>query len=155
VRNGGDDADREVAGGELLRWTVHPVRRRHGRTAALAGIGIATLAAVWLGTGSGPWVLFAGIVVLGSARQFLLPTTYVLDDAGVTLRFLGGTRRRAWTEVRSCVRDGSGVLLSPFPRKSPLESFRGLFLIFDGNADEVMAIVKARMGREARRGPDA
>jgi hypothetical protein len=73
----------------------------------------------------------------------------------VALSFLGSRRRRAWAEVRSCVRDENGVLLSPFPRKSPLESFRGLYLIFDGNADAVMAIVKARMGREARRGPGA
>ena len=41
--------------------------------------------------------------------------------------------------------DKSGVLLSPFIRPSRLENFRGLYVRFAGNKDEVMRIVSERI----------
>ena len=131
----------------MLAWTVHPVRTRHGRTAVLAAVLAATLAAVWLGTRSAFWVVFSAVAIVAAVRQFLLPTTFVLDDRGAASRFLGLERRKAWSELRSFFRDANGVLVSPFPGRSRLESFRGIYLMFEGNKDEVTAFVKEKMAK--------
>lgn len=43
---------------------------------------------------------------------------------------------------RSFYPDKRGVLLSPFTRPSRLENFRGVYVRYDGNKDEVDAFVK-------------
>jgi len=77
--------------------------------------------------------------------SYFLPTWYELDADGVAVRFLGRTRWVAWTEVRRTQVHGEGVQLSPFERPSRLESFRGTFLRFAGNRDEVVSFVKGQV----------
>jgi len=43
--------------------------------------------------------------------------------------------------------DRNGVLLSPFSRQTRLETFRGIYIRFDGNRKEVMSVIKGRLER--------
>jgi hypothetical protein len=95
--------------------------------AAFGGAGYALLAAAMLAVSMGP---------------YYLPTGYVLDDHAAAVRFLGQTHRLPWSEVRRVSRRPAGVFLSRSPRASRLDSFRGTFLRFAGNADEVMSFVR-------------
>jgi len=49
---------------------------------------------------------------------------------------------RPWNTYRSHWPDRNGVLLSPFPRRSRLENFRGLFVRFENNREDVVAFVR-------------
>ena len=93
--------------------------------------------------GAGYALLAAAFLVLSLAR-FFLPSRFVLDAAGVTRRSAGGRGQLAWSQVRRVVVGQAGVFLSPFERPSRLDSFRGLFLPFAGNAAEVTEFVRGK-----------
>jgi hypothetical protein len=69
----------------------------------------------------------------------------VLYAGGLESRFLGMTRRFTWDQFRSYYPDRNGVLLSPFVRPSRLENFRGFYLRFDGQSEDVLRVVKERI----------
>ena len=93
--------------------------------------------------GAGYALLAAAFLVLSLAR-FFLPSRFVLDAAGVSRRSAGGRGQLAWSQVRRVVVGQAGVFLSPFERPSRLDSFRGLFLPFAGNAAEVTEFVRGK-----------
>jgi hypothetical protein len=99
----------------------------------------------------GPFFAVLAIVILGaSLGSFFLPTDYVLYRGGGEMRFMGITRRFTWMQYRSYYPDRNGVLLSPFPRPSRLENFRGIYLRFGERVDDIMAVVTERMAARAR-----
>jgi hypothetical protein len=85
------------------------------------------------------------LFILLSLSSFLLPTTYRLTDHAVEVRSLGVARVRPWTEMRRMTVDQTGVFLSPFEKRSWLEAYRGVRLLFGGNRDQVVAFVEARL----------
>ena len=125
-----------------LQWKCHPSRRNVLKTALvlllLHGLMFFTM---WY-TGSA----FIGIVVMTamvlSLGAYFFPTWYTLTDKGVTVKTLVNKFERPWTIYRSHWPDKNGVLLSPFPGASRLENFRGLFVRFENNRDDVLAFVK-------------
>lgn len=127
-----------------MEWTVHPIRRHHGRTVLLVLILAVTLGGLWVETREPLWVVFAAAILMIAVRQYLLPTTYILDADGARSVFCGVSRKKDWSQIRSHYRDKNGVLLSTFPARSRMETFRGLYLIFDANGDEVMRVVRER-----------
>jgi len=106
---------------------------------------VLTAVAVWISTQSAYWMILGTVVILITVREWFLPTHYTMDDEGVTRRFLFVTRRKPWDEIRRASPDRRGVLLSPFPFPSRLETFRGIYLRFSGNRDEVMAFAEKRV----------
>ena len=85
------------------------------------------------------------VIMLGSLSTFFLPTRYELDDDKVKIIYLLSTRERKWDTFRSYYVDKNGVLLSPFERPSRLENFRGLYIRFSQNKEQVVDFVKARI----------
>lgn len=131
---------------ELLRWRSVPAERRMKTTVlvAIVIVGVPVLLAVWYGAFYG----LLGILILGgSLLSFFLPTMYVLTDLTVSRRYLGIDQKRKWSEFRSFYPDKNGVLLSPFVQPSRLENFRGMYLRFEGNRDEVLALVTDMVSR--------
>ena len=78
--------------------------------------------------GSLPPVLTALLLMAGAVSEYLLPTRYRLTEAGAFAD--GGIGRLAlpWKAVRRVVPLRSGILLSPLPAPSRLDSFRGILL---------------------------
>jgi hypothetical protein len=85
------------------------------------------------------------VLVLGSLSSFLVPTTYRLTEEAIEVRSLGVMRRRPWTEMRRMTVDATGLFLSPFEKRSWLEAYRGLRLLFGGNRDQVVSFAEARL----------
>jgi len=133
--------------GELLRWRSIPARRSMKITSlvVLTLLGLPILLAIWYG----PFFGLLGLVILGgSLLPFFLPTDFLMTDSGVRRRYLGIDHQRNWSEFRSFYPDKNGVLLSPFPRPSRLENFRGLYIRFENNQEAVLAVVKDKVVRE-------
>ena len=137
---------------EELTWTAWPARERP--LAALVLVGSAIVLGVLVGKGTKDSVLAvaAPTFVVFSLTSFLFPTVYRLTKDSVEVRSLGVARVRPWTEMRRVTVDRTGVFLSPFERRSWLEAYRGVRLLFGGNRDQVVAFVEARLGRKARAG---
>ena len=133
--------------GEVLSWTVHPMRRKPV-VALLVTVFIFVVSMLaYMTTDSKTFGTLALVVLFASLAKFYMPTTYRLSDARITIKTMTQTIHKSWSQFRSFYPDKNGVLLSPFPGPSRLESFRGIFLIFDRNRDQVVEFIKPRIGQ--------
>jgi hypothetical protein len=132
---------------ELLRWRSIPARRswKVSLLVVFTILGLPVLLAIWYG----PFFGLLGLVILGaSLMPFFLPTDFILTESSVQRRYLGIDHTRKWSEFRSYYPDKNGVLLSPFPRPSRLENFRGLYIRFEDNRERVLAVIKDKVAGE-------
>lgn len=138
---------RSDAGGEsrTLRWRSHPLVEDFRRSMLLIAVMFAVCAAVHVGFGGLAYAVLAAGFLVVSLSSYFIPAWYELDEDGAAVRFLGRTRRMAWREVRRVDVQRAGVFLSPFDAPSRLDSFRGMFLRFAGNADEVVSFVESQV----------
>ncbi len=137
-----------------MRWVSLPIQYSPGKGLFLAVVVFATVSAVFLSTQSFAWTLFSVILLLFGVHDFVLPTTYQLTEEGVSSRILFYRRQKPWSFFRSCWVDSHGVLLSPFPRRSRLESHRGLYLRFAGaDRQAVVAFVKRKVNQQRETRP--
>jgi hypothetical protein len=93
-------------------------------------------------------LLFTGIaiVVLGiSLSRFFFPTRYFLDSKEARIRHLFAERRYPLTRFKNYYAHKSGVYLSSFEKPGFLDPFRGVFLRFHGNRDEVLRFLQANL----------
>ena len=135
--------------GEVLSWTVHPMRRKPW-VALLVTVFIFVVSMVaYMTTASKAFGTLALVVLFASLAKFYMPTTFRLSDKRIMIKSTTQTIYKNWLQFRSFYPDKNGVLLSPFSEPSRLESFRGIFLIFDRNKDEVVDFIKPRIGRTA------
>jgi len=95
----------------------------------------------WYTGSAGLGVIFT-VLMFFSLSAYFFPTWYTLTDGGISVHTLVTKMKRPWSVYRSHWPDRNGVLLSPFPSRSRLENFRGIFIRYEGNRDEVLAFVK-------------
>jgi len=130
---------------ELLSWATHPAKARP-QVAAVVGVFLVVLTwLVYYSTGSWFFVAVAALVLWGSLSQFFVPTKFTFTERKVKVRYIVNKIEKEWSQYRSFYIDKNGVLLSPFVRPSRLENFRGLYVRFANNRDEVVAIVKDKI----------
>ncbi len=132
-----------------MEWSIHLARRQFRKAAdAIALILVASLAAAYA-FASALLGMLACVLLVASISDFLFPMRFVLSEAGVEARGLLHRRRMAWSQVRRVVRDEFGVKLSPLARRSRLEAYRGIYVWFEGNSEEVMAFIAHHLTTEA------
>ena len=133
---------------DLLAWTTHPIKKRP-LAAVLVSLFILLIPFIVLSITSSKIFGFLSLVVLfASVAKFYFPTYFTLTDSEAIIKSSTQTIRKKWSEFRSYYPDKNGVLLSPFIDKSRLEIFRGIYLIFDNNSDEVMEIIKQKISMD-------
>lgn len=135
-RDGADEA-------RVLEWVSHPIRHQPEKTALLVGVVALAAAGVYATMGSVYWAAAAVVFLALGVYDYWLPTTFRLDERGVSSRTLFFARKKRWDEVRSLHPDARGVLVSPFPAVTRLDTFRGLYVRFDGNREAVLAVLRA------------
>jgi hypothetical protein len=125
----------------VLSWTVH-LARTHPVRAIVAVAFVCAAAAVGC-FAAGPYVaaMAAGAMV-ASLADFLFPVRYVITHDKARCEMLVKRAEIRWANVKHCYLDDLGVKLSPLDRKSRLEAFRGVYLGFAVNKDEVIQAVK-------------
>ncbi len=124
-------------------------------------------------SGIGPWLLLAGCIGISTAVGVLsanwyagvasivallislwrlwVPVTFELGPRGIVQTVWGRSYRISWREFARFQVLRSGVLLLVDPRPSPLDAFRGLFVRFDGQKDDVLAVVNYFMAPDRSR----
>lgn len=91
------------------------------------------------------WAVIAGALLFISLRNFFMTTTVILDENGITLKEIFYTRKRPWAKCKSLHTDSHGVLVSPFSYTTRLENYRGIYLRFEGNKEQVMAFLEQKI----------
>ena len=133
--------------GISIEWSCHPVKRRPLFSAGLTLLVLLVIVMVYNTTQSAFFGLLAFIIMFVSLAKFYFPTYYRLSEKGVTVRTTTQTLTKNWSEYRSFYPDKNGILLSPFAEPSRLENYRGLFIMFNCNKDEVTAFVKTHLNK--------
>ena len=110
------------------------------------------VALVVYGWTQSPWfMILALVIMLGSLAKFYFPTSYKLSGRGLTVKTTTQTLFKEWSIYRSCYPDKKGILLSPFAEPTRLENFRGLYVMFEGNKEQVTAFCRERIARANQR----
>ncbi len=115
----------------------------------MAAVVVGIVGAYYVGGGSVFLTLLGAAILLVSLWPVFTPTTYVLDQRGVTLRRPLRKDFRPWENFKRFDAERVNLLLSPFPRPSRLDPFRGVVLRFHSNREEVVEFVAARLAHTA------
>lgn len=126
---------------ELLTWTTHPFRNRPLISILVVVLIMAAGMAAYYTMDSKAFGVLAMVVLFASLAKFFLPTKFILTDKTVTIKSTTQKITKPWTMFRSFYPDRNGVLLSPFAEPSRLENFRGMYLIFSDNREQVIGIL--------------
>jgi hypothetical protein len=132
----------------ILKWSTHPVKRNLKISILVALFLLLIFVCVYFTTYSYFLTLLSVVIMLGSLSPFFLPTYYQLSSDKIQVKFLFNNKVKEWREYRSYYVDKNGVLLSPFVSPSRLENFRGLYLRFNQNKDDVVNLVKEKIKRD-------
>ncbi len=131
--------------GETLEWTCHPVKRNPLVSLLVSLFLVAVIVIVYYITASRLFGILAALIMFASLAKFYFPTTYRMTPEGITIKTTTQTLHKPWSTYRSYYPDKNGVLLSPFLQPSRLENFRGLYVMFAGNREEVLSYIKAHL----------
>ena len=101
-----------------------------------------TIWGVWLNVGSLLMTMVAGSILIASLNSFYLPTTYRIDHDGASWKRLSRGRTIEWSRVRLVSDEKEGLFLSPFGGRTMMENFRGLYLPYRANRDEILRVVR-------------
>ena len=82
------------------------------------------------------------LILLIYFSQIYLSTRFMINSEGIALSRWLFTKRLAWNRVRSMVEEKNGVFISPFPVRTRLENFRGVFLFYKDNRNEVINAIR-------------
>ena len=138
----------------VLEWTTHPVKRRPFISILVTIFVFVVSMIVYYTTMSKMLGVLAMVIMFASLAKFYFPTTYRLTHDRITIKTMSQTLHKDWSTYRSCYPDKNGILLSPFVRPSRLENFRGIYLMFANNRDEVTNFVNAHIGKKTEPQPE-
>lgn len=127
---------------ETLYWVSHPARRRKKAAALTIILIVVILVIVYSMTESVLMVLLGIVLFTVALSTFFFPTRFEISPEKVKVKYLFTSVERRMSAFRSYYPDKNGVLLSPFIKPSRLENFRGIYVRYHQNKDEVDAFVK-------------
>lgn len=130
-------------------WTAHPFRRDPLRGVLVLAIIAGIASALFYVTASLFWAVFSVFVLFLSLEGFYLPTHYVLGPERVEIRRPFSKSDRSWSAFRRVYEDTRGLTLSPYAKRSMMEPYRALRLLFDGGErDEIIRVVRESIGAQ-------
>ncbi len=128
-----------------LKWTVHPAKKNLPLTILVIIFLVILCISIYISFDSLSLSLLSAIFLFGSLSSFFFPTTYLLCDKGIIVKTIFREFYREWVSFKRYYIDKNGILLSPFLYKTRLENFRGLYVRFDSNKQQIVDFIKSRI----------
>ncbi len=129
----------------VLEWRCHPAARKPWVTIGVSAFVLLISMLVFAATDSKGFSFLALLVMFASLAKYYFPTRYRMTDEEISIKTTTQTLHKEWKMFRSFYPDKNGVLLSPFVRPTRMENFRGLYVMFSRNRDEVIEFVRAHI----------
>jgi hypothetical protein len=129
-------------------WRAHPARSRPFSAVAGVLIILAVVVAVWMSFGIA-WALGSAVILVIALQRFFFPSQFSIDDDGIEANYLLRHQRLQWRDVRRFLHDDHGGYLSTRARRTRLDAFIGLHIIFGDQRDEVTKRVREHMSSAA------
>jgi len=126
----------------ILVWRVHLVREHPAKVLLIAPVLFASLLICYVFTHSPIFMAVTLLLLMSSLADFLFPVRYEITEQGASSKTLLARTSVTWDRVRKYYLDDHGIKLSTLPRPGRLEAYRGLYLRFGDNQEEVMEVVR-------------
>jgi hypothetical protein len=133
-----------------INWKIHPMRDNLSKGIFFWAVVIMVIWAVYWNVrlsfspgGSLMFTFAAAFLLLLSLTSFFLQTHYTIDVDGIRVKRWLYKRNFAWNRVRSIMSEKNGVFISPFPVRTRLENFRGVYLVYNDNRENVIEGIRA------------
>jgi hypothetical protein len=121
----------------IFEWTVHPIADFPKRRIVFLIAVSLTVWVIWISYHEIFWAAFALIFLLSALNSFILPTRYRLSKDELEIFRIFAIKQRKLTDVRRVDLAPNGFFLSPLRIPARLEHYRGVFLPYPPNKDEV------------------
>jgi hypothetical protein len=131
-------------------WQAHPARERRGAAVTGSLIIVATAAAILFSFQSYAWSAIAIVVLVAALNRFYFRSRFRIDPDGITARYPLRSQHCRWADVRRFLVDEHGGYLSTRSRRSWLDAYRGLHILFGRKRPEVIERIRAHLPREDR-----
>lgn len=128
-----------------LKWIVHPVKKNLTLSASVIIFLVGLCVSIYFSFDSLILSIVSAIFLFGSLFRFFFPTTYILQDKQIIVKSFLSESSRNWKSFKRYYVDKKGVLLSPFTYKTRLENFRGLYIRFNDNKEQVIDFIKSKI----------
>jgi hypothetical protein len=93
------------------------------------------------------WGGFAALVLVLSLDTYFFPCRYFLRDDGIVVKRPFSSSTREWSTFRRVYRDPRGLTLSPYDRRTMLEPYRAIRILFDGgDAQRIESRIRGALG---------
>lgn len=132
----------------VLRWRSHPFMRKKMVSFLVILCLVAVWVSVYLTTFSTLMTLVSFFILVGALSPFFLPTDYELTSDKIKVKFFFSQKEKDWNFYRSFYVNKNGVLLSPFEGPSRLENFRGIYIRFNQNKEQVVKFVSSKIEKQ-------
>jgi hypothetical protein len=140
-----EDPNKRIADGKSLEWVCHPAKKNMTVSVLVSALIVVLVSLVYFITFSIWFCVLAFLILFGSLSSFYFPSRYILTENEIMIKTRMQTVVKKWSQYRTFYPDKNGVFLSPFVRPTRLENFRGLYIKFWYNKDEVVAFVKEQV----------
>jgi hypothetical protein len=148
--NGGDSSEDPKVGVETLEWNVRlwEIAPEKRWVALIVALGAAALG--WALFRTAALCMVGFVAIMGSTSEYWLPLRYKLDARGASVRCGVSVTAIEWTAVKRVAETEIGMRLSPLAKQTRTAQFRGVFLRYAGNRDQVLEYVNNLRGEGAR-----
>ena len=128
-------------------WYAHPAGERTGPAVLGLVIVAALAAAVWAMVHSVTGAAVTAIVMVAALNRFYFRSRFEIDSDGITARYPLRTQRLRWSETRRFVVDDHGGYLSSRSKRSRLDAWQGLHILFGRQRTAVIERIQAHLAK--------
>ncbi len=129
---------------EEFGWQAHPARERAGAAVLGAVLVFAVAGAIYVSFGSA-WSVLALVVLTVALNRFYFKSRFEIDPEGITARYPLRSQRHRWQDVQRFVVDRNGGYLSTRSRRSWLDAYRGLHVLFGHDRASVIERIRSHL----------
>ncbi|MEE9167423.1 MAG: hypothetical protein V3U24_08200 [Candidatus Neomarinimicrobiota bacterium] len=137
-------------GSETFIWSVHPARERVGAAVGASGAILVMAFLIYFSFQNVLWSCLACVVMLLALNRFYFPSRFIINNEGITARYLFATQRYRWREVRRFLNDDRGAYLSSRVRPSRLDVYRGMNILFGRHREAVVETIRKQLRESGR-----
>jgi hypothetical protein len=129
----------------MISWKVHRAKETPKKTLLVIIVLFIFLVYVAIFFGP-PWVILAAVILFASLNAYFLPTTYTLNDTAIIIDKKLFKNKLEWSRFRKYYITTTGIVLSPFTKRSFLDNFRGVHLLMPKeNTEEILNFIKKKL----------
>src|SRR5947208_838957 len=127
---------------ETYTWQVRLSARDPRKLYGVLLVCVLGATAGWLFFHNVAFALVGFIAIAASTAEYWLPQKYQLDRNGASARCGISVTAIQWSDVKQVIPDERGVKLSPLTGNGRMNEFRGVYLRFNDNREQVLEQIR-------------